>query len=75
MYFTTIIFGSLRFIADLAFEGCGDLFNKNTLGFSLKAAVSSTLVDIGFANPTYLFAFIGHIFGQPIHSSSTLLYR
>ena len=29
MYFTTIVFGSLRFVADLPFSKCGNLFSKN----------------------------------------------
>lgn len=34
--FHYIIFGSLRFIADLPFSECGDFFSKNTPGIFFK---------------------------------------
>lgn len=51
MYFTTIIFGSLRFIADLAFSEHGSLVTKNTHGIVFKGSC--------------LFHFIWYWFCQP----------
>lgn len=59
MYFTTIIFGSLRFIADLAFSEHGSLVTKNTLGIFLKGSC--------------LFHFIGYWFCQP-HTFSCIYW-